>query len=102
MKTKLIVLFATIFAIVAALAEADAHDAFNRKAWQADYDTLKQELQRSYSHLAWAASPASGVNLPSLDRRTRLALDAARSDADANAAIADFIAGFHDGHLALV
>jgi hypothetical protein len=102
MKTKPIVVFATIFAIVAARAEADAHDAFDRKAWQADYATLKQELERSYSHLAWAASPASGVDLPSLDRRTRLALDVARSDADAGAAFVSFIAGFHDGHLAVV
>jgi len=70
--------------------------------WRADYAELKHELEQSYSHLAWVASPASGVDLPALDRSTRLALDAARSDADANAAIASFIAGFHDGHLAIV
>jgi hypothetical protein len=70
--------------------------------WRQDYTALKHEMEQSYSHLAWAASPASGVDVQSLDRRTRLALDAARSDADASAAIASFIAGFHDGHFAIV
>jgi hypothetical protein len=99
---KTIGLLATILAIAATLAEADAQVAFDRKAWREDYATLKQELERSYSHLAWAASPANGVDLLSLDRRTRLALDVARSDADAGAALVSFIAGFHDGHLAMV
>jgi hypothetical protein len=88
--------------LLAISTTATATPSFDRKAWREDYATLKHELERSYSHLAWAGSPESGVDLPSLDRRTRLALDAARSDADASAALASFIAGFHDGHLATV
>ncbi|HKQ12637.1 MAG TPA: hypothetical protein VJT80_04345, partial [Steroidobacteraceae bacterium] len=79
-----------------------AAPAFDRRAWREDYAALKHELERSYSHLAWAGSPASGVDPPSLDRRAQLALDAARSDADASAALTSFVVGFHDGHLAMV
>src|SRR5215217_5882286 len=99
MKTWTVLLLAMT---VAATVPALARPSFDRNAWREDYSTLKRELERSYSHLAWAASPASGVDLPSLDRRTRLALEAARSDVDASAALISFIAGFHDGHLALV
>src|SRR5678816_4170457 len=92
----------TLLAAILATSVAAARPSFDRKAWREDYSTLKHELEQSYSHLAWAASPASGVDLPSLDHRTRVALDAARSDADASAALVSFIAGFHDGHLAIV
>lgn len=100
MKT-LAVLALTATSVMATAVAAPLH-SFDRKAWSRDYAELKHELEQSYSHLTWAASPASGVDLPSLDRRTRLALDAARSDADASAALVSFIAGFHDGHLAVV
>jgi hypothetical protein len=100
MKTLAVLTFAAILAT--SIAAAAPRTSFNRAAWREDYATLKHELEQSYSHLAWAGSPASGVDLPSLDRRTRLALDAAQSDADANAALVSFIAGFHDGHLAMV
>src|SRR5262249_48611900 len=43
-----------------------------------------------------------GVDVTSLDRRTRAALEVARSDADASAALVSFVAGFHDGHFAPV
>lgn len=97
MKTRAVLLLAAIFAANPATTEAAS---FDRKAWREDYSTLKHELEQSYSHLAWAASPASSVDLPALDRRTRLALDAARSDADAAAALVSFVAAFHDGHFA--
>jgi peptidase S41-like protein len=100
MKTLAVLTFSAILATSA--AAAGPRTSFDRKAWRADYAALKHELEQSYSHLAWAASPASGVDLPSLDHRTRLALDAARSDADAGAALVSFIAGFRDGHLAIV
>ena len=100
MKTLAVLTFAAILAT--STAAAAPRTSFNRAAWREDYATLKHELEQSYSHLAWAGSPASGVDLPSLDRRTRLALDAAQSHADASAALVSFIAGFHDGHLAMV
>lgn len=99
MRTRTALLLA---AIVAATTAAAHEPPFDRKAWREDYSILKRELERSYSHLAWAASADSGVDLPSLDRRTRLALGAARSDGDAAAALVGFVAGFHDGHFAPV
>jgi hypothetical protein len=96
MKTRAMLLLAAIVAVSSPAAETHS---FNRRAWREDYATLKRELEHSYSHLAWMASPASGVDLPSLDRRTRIALDAARTDADAAAALVSFVAAFHDGHL---
>lgn len=101
MKTPIVLLLTAILATSAAAAGA-ARPAFDRKTWREDYSTLKRELEHSYSHLAWAASPASGVDLPSLDRRTRMALDSARSDADAAVALVGFVAAFHDGHFASV
>jgi len=98
MKILTMLLLAAIFATSAVAAGATPRPSFDRKAWRDDYATLKRELEHSYSHLAWVASPASGVDLPSLERRTRLALEAARSDADAAAALVSFVAGFHDGH----
>jgi hypothetical protein len=100
MKTLAVLTFAAILAT--STAAAAPRPSFNRAAWREDYATLKHELEQSYSHLAWAGSPASGVDLPALDRRTRLALTTAQSDADASAALVSFIAGFHDGHLAMV
>ena len=100
MKTLAVLTFAAILAT--STAAAAPRTSFNRAAWREDYATLKHELEQSYSHLAWAGSPASGVDLPALDRRTRLALTTAQSDADASAALVSFIAGFHDGHLAMV
>ena len=47
-------------------------------------------------------SRGSGVDLRALDRRARRALDGAGSDADAAAALGDFVSGFHDAHLRLV
>ncbi len=71
---------------------------FDRNAWLADYQSLKTEIERSYSHLAWFASPEGGVDLPALDREAERALRQASSDAEASAAIQAFVRGFHDGH----
>ena len=81
-------------------AQSTKARAFDRRGWLADYAALKQELERSYSHLAWFGSPQGGVNLPVLERATRRALERSRTDAEASAAITAFVAAFHDGHLA--
>ncbi|TBV76707.1 S41 family peptidase [Pseudoxanthomonas winnipegensis] len=75
---------------------------FDRDAWRADYATLKQALERDYANLAWIGSTQSGVDLPALDRQTRRALDSAENDAQAEQAIRDFVAGFHDGHFSFL
>lgn len=76
-----------------------AAPAFRRSQWLADYEQLKHALEGSYSHLAWFGSVESGVDLPSLDRKTIEALRRAKTDQEATAAFDAFIAAFHDGHL---
>lgn len=76
--------------------------AFDRSVWQDDFAYLKKQLESRYANLAWFASPQSGVDARTLDRRATRALAAAADDADAKAAITDFINGFGDGHLSLM
>ncbi|MFT3709838.1 MAG: S41 family peptidase [Archangium sp.] len=72
---------------------------FDRKAWLSDYQSLKEGLERQYSHLAWFGSPEGGVDLPELDRETLAALQRATSDEEAIAVFDRFLARIHDGHL---
>ncbi|OHX11512.1 hypothetical protein BI347_17765 [Chromobacterium sphagni] len=83
-------------------ASANSAPAFDRAAWQQDYHLLKQTLQQHYSHLAWMASPQSGIDLPALDRQTQTALQQAHDDNAARQAIVGFQQGFHDGHFSLL
>jgi len=89
-------------AAVALPGAARAAPAFDRGAWQADHAALKQALEQDYAHLAWVASPQSGVDLPALDATAQRALADARSDAQALQALRTFVAGFRDGHLGLL
>jgi len=76
--------------------------AFDRAAWQGDFAYLKKQLESRYANLAWFASPQSGVDARALYRRASRALAAAVDDAEAKAALTDFINGFGDGHLSLM
>lgn len=91
-------MFSAVLAAVA-VASASAQVPYDATAWRADFAQLKGELQARYVNLAWMGSHESGVDVPSLVRRAQLALDAARSDAQAREALLTFVAGFHDGHL---
>jgi hypothetical protein len=71
---------------------------FDKAAWLQDYQNLKSALERSYSNLAWFASPQGNVDLPALNRRTLSALHRAKDDEDATTAVLAFVAAFHDGH----
>lgn len=86
-------------ALMLLAAQAQAYDP---AAWRADYAQLKTLLEQDYANLAWFASPEGGLNLPRLDRLTRQALQAARSDAEARRAIEGFVRAFKDGHFALL
>lgn len=91
-----------LWAMLASLPATAAEPGFDRTAWQADYAYLKQTLQRNYANLAWMGSPQGGVDLPALDRQTQRALAGAENDAQAERAIRDFVAGFHDGHFSFL
>ncbi|MGQ0560734.1 MAG: S41 family peptidase, partial [Gemmatimonadota bacterium] len=71
--------------------------AFERAAWLADFDQLKRETERNYGNLKWATS-SKAVDLPALNRTALDALARVKTDSEARAAIAIFIAGFNDGH----
>lgn len=75
-----------------------AGPAYDARAWREDFDQLKTALEKGYVNLAWMGSVESGVDLPVLERRTRKALQAARSDEEGRSAIRGFVDGFHDGH----
>lgn len=76
-----------------------APPTFDRVAWQEDFRQLKGALEHTYGNLAWLGSPQSGVDVSRLESRTREALASAVTDAEAEHALLDFVAGFHDGHL---
>jgi hypothetical protein len=82
-----------------AAAPENTQPSFDLAGWSADYAYLKSELEKSYSNLAWFASPQGGVDLPALNRRTQAVLAQAHSDAEAHLAIRDFVMSLHDGHL---
>lgn len=88
-----------IWSLASQASAQDARPGFDRAAWQADFSELKAGLERTYVNLAWMGSPQSGIEVPRLERRTRDALAAAVTDAEAEHTLLDFIAGFHDGHL---
>lgn len=86
----------------AGAAQAKPQPAYDAKAWSADYAELKEALEKEYANLAWFGSIEGGVDLPALDRRTHVALTAARTDDEARQAISQFVAGFHDGHFSVL
>jgi len=86
-------------AVLAAAAVANTPPPYDPAAWRADFEQMKVELQARYVNLAWMGSYESGIDTPSLVRRTEVALNAARSDEEAREAFRAFVAGFHDGHL---
>lgn len=97
-----IVLASCLLACVPRAGAADAGTAFDRDAWQQDYARLKQALEQGYANLAWFGSPQGGVDLPALDRQTLRALAGAENSAQAEQALRDFVAGFHDGHFSFL
>lgn len=81
---SLVVLVAVASARVA--ETPDSGRSFNRASWLAAYGALRVALQRTYSNLAWYASPGGGRDLPALNRQTLAALMAATDDRSARLA----------------
>jgi hypothetical protein len=71
-----------------------------RAGWLTDYARVKKVLEQRYPNLDWAVTGAR-VDLPRLDARTTGRLEASRSREEAERILRDFLAAFHDGHLAL-
>jgi hypothetical protein len=75
---------------------------FDRASWVADYGALRLELQRTYSNLAWFASPAGGRDLPAVNRQTLAALMLVTDDRSARLAVEAFVASFGDPHFSVL
>lgn len=75
-------------------------EPFDRSAWIADFEQLKDAITRQYPNLEWAVE--RGLDLPALQRRARDRLEAAQDDAAARAALERFVRAFADGHMELV
>lgn len=84
---------------LASVALTSASPPYDAAAWRADFVQMRTELEARYVNLAWMGSYESGVDVPSMVRRTEAALDSAHSDAEASDALRAFVANFHDGHL---
>ncbi len=74
--------------------------SFDRAAWLADYEQLKKAVEESYANLQWSRT-SKAVDLVSLNVNAVRALQEATSNSGARAALADFVAGFDDGHFSV-
>jgi hypothetical protein len=88
---------AAILACSSALAAAPAYD---RAAWLADFESLRDAMTRGYPNLEWAVE--RGMDLPALQKLAISRLESATDDAQARRALERFVAAFGDGHLQLI
>lgn len=88
-----------LLSLLLAAAPASA-EPFDRSAWIADFEQLRDAITRKSPNLEWAAE--RGVDLPSLEQRARDRLASAQDDAAARAALERFVRAFADGHMELV
>jgi hypothetical protein len=95
MRVAPIALLSLLLAAVPASAEP-----FDRSAWIADFEQLRDAITRQSPNLEWAAK--RGVDLPALEQRARDRIAAAQDDAAARAALERFVRAFADGHMELV
>lgn len=80
-------------------AFAAAPATFDRAAWLADFESLRDALTRGYPNLEWAVE--RGMDLPALQKLAISRLESATDDAQARRALERFVAAFGDGHLQL-
>jgi|GEM_PF-2290066 len=90
---------ACLAATPASASEPSEQPAFDRQAWLDDYAGLKAAMAQGYANLDWIEAHR-GLDLAALDGRITARLEAATSAREALEALKDFIAAFHDPHLA--
>lgn len=86
---------------LAPAAPASGGATFDVAGWRRDFQHLKQEMAQRYANLDWIVSHR-GLDLAALDAETGAAIERARSDGQAAAALRRFIGAFEDPHLKLV
>ena len=91
---------AAFFVSAAALAaEPTAPVTYDRAAWLADFESLRDTLTRGYPNLEWAVE--RGMDLRALQKLALSRLETATDDAQARRTLERFVAAFGDGHLQL-
>jgi hypothetical protein len=94
-------LLAIATAFLASLsAFAATPPTYDRAAWLADFESLRDTLTRGYPNLEWAVE--RGMDLPALQKLAISRLEAATDDAQARRAMERFVAAFGDGHLQII
>ena len=88
-----------LLAVVLGFTAPAAAQPFDRAAWVADFNQLKDAVTRRSPNLEWAAE--RGMDLPATERRARERLAAATDDAGARVALDRFVRSFADGHMEL-
>ncbi|MBW0144537.1 S41 family peptidase [Sphingomicrobium clamense] len=92
-----------LFSIVALLAVAAVgYDllTYDRAAWQADYERLKDGMAEGYANLDWQVEQRN-LDLEALDSQTGEALDGSFSHIQAFLALRRFVDAFDDPHLGM-
>lgn len=90
-----------MFALAAAApAPSTPAPSFNREAWKADFQKIKQGLAQGYANLDWQVD-RRGINLARADGQITAMLDKANSDVEAALILAKLVDAFHDPHLRL-
>jgi hypothetical protein len=69
-------------------------------AWKEDFRDLKAAMADHYVNFEWAVE-RRGLDLPKLSAETERRIEGAQSDAEARAALRDFLRAFGDGHLGI-
>jgi hypothetical protein len=87
-----------LFVIIAAAALNVFAQSFQNDAWLADFAELKREMSAHYANLEWAVAER-GVNLKQLSEQTEARLREAKNEAEARAALDNFLRSFGDAHL---
>ena len=101
MRTLAAVLALTLALTLAPAASASGATPFDAAAWRRDFGHLKQEMAQRYANLDWIVAHR-GLDLARLEAETGVAIERARSDSQALAALRRFIGAFDDPHLKLV
>jgi hypothetical protein len=86
--------------IVLASALGAAAQDFKNEAWLADFAQLKREMSTHYANLEWAVAER-GINLKQLAEQTETRLREAKTDAEAQTVLDNFLRNFGDGHLTI-
>ena len=98
MTLRLLLLMASVPFALSAAAPVAAAPAFDRAAWKADFERIKDGLAQGYANLDWQVDRRA-FNLQRADGQISAMLDKANSDVEAALILNKLIDAFNDPHL---